>query len=67
MELEGVRVTGQHAPVSTDKEAPEADALEQALPVSADDDTEMPEASPDPEAPEADRLEQATPVPFDED
>lgn len=51
-----------------DAEAPEADSLEQALPVSPDDtEVEAPQISSDREAPEADALEQSTPAPFDEE
>jgi hypothetical protein len=46
-------------------DAPEADRLEQELPV-ADSDPPV-EFTPDPEAPEADALEQALPAPIEDD
>jgi hypothetical protein len=49
---------------TTDPEAPEADALEQAQPVGEPVGLVSP-ATRDPEAPEADALEQAEAVPLD--
>ncbi|MEY2567981.1 MAG: hypothetical protein QOE35_2510 [Actinomycetota bacterium] len=50
--------------VTTDPEAPEADALEQSQPI---DEPVGPADSPtaDPEVPEADALEQAQSIPLD--
>ena len=57
-------------PATEDHEAgesvPEADALEQAVPVADDEADEAADAFPDhlpDDAPEADALEQATPIP----
>ncbi|HUR23922.1 MAG TPA: hypothetical protein VMZ73_08640 [Acidimicrobiales bacterium] len=57
-----------HAPAGADAEAPEADALDQAVAVDPDTDDPPRRISGDREAPEADALEQATavPSPFDE-
>jgi hypothetical protein len=50
--------------ITSDSEAPEADALEQAQPVDEPVGLVSPPTS-DPEAPEADALEQAESVPLD--
>jgi hypothetical protein len=50
---------------SPDDEAPEADALEQHIPISSDDEV-LPRDLPG-EADEADAAEQSVPVPLDED
>jgi len=47
----------------SDPEVPDADAAEQARPVTEEPTAEP--LSPDPEAPEADALEQSQPVPAD--
>ncbi|HVE47797.1 MAG TPA: hypothetical protein VNA57_13755 [Acidimicrobiales bacterium] len=59
----------EHDHVATDAEAPEADAREQALGISTDEDDGALHVSGDREAPEADAIEQAFVVtsPFDED
>lgn len=59
----------EHDHVSADPEAPEADAREQALGISTDEDDGVLRVSGDQEAPEADAVEQAFAVtsPFDED
>ena len=49
----------------SDPEAPEADAREQAMPVTPDE-TRL-ARSEDPEAPEADALDQAAALPIDDD
>lgn len=53
----------------SESEIPDADALEQAQPVTepAQPVQPVPRPSDDPEAPEADALEQAQEVPLDDD
>lgn len=65
--FEGVDLTGQPPPETADPEAPEADALEQASPVSGDAEPERLNVSEDREAPEADALDQARIVPLEEE
>ena len=65
--LHGLDLSRQPPAVTTDPEAPAADALEQAFPVSADGEPEMLEVPHDREAPEADALDQARIVPLDEE